>query len=68
MVFNTGFTVLISLNSASWELHQYSAQICWPMNSPKVVARSQDSNSGPHDYGADALLHDHGDHENHFVW
>ena len=52
--------ILISLNSASWELHQYSRRMCGPMKNPKVETRSRGSNSGPHD--CDALHHDHGHH------
>ena len=41
--------MLISLDSASWELHQYSRRMCGPMKNPKVETRSRDSNSGPQD-------------------
>ena len=54
--------ILISLDSASWELYQYSRRMCGPMKSPKVETRSRDSNLGPHDCKADALPHDHGHH------
>ena len=54
--------ILISLDSASWELHQYLRRMCGPMKNPKVETRSQDSNLGPHDCKADALPHDHGHH------
>ena len=54
--------ILISLDSASWELHQYSRRMCGPMKNPKVETRSRDSNSGPHDCKVDALPHDHGHH------
>ena len=40
---------LISLDSASWELHQYSRRMYGPMKNPKVETRSWDSNLGPHD-------------------
>ena len=53
---------LISLDSASWELHQYSRRMCGPMKNPKVETRSRDSNSGLHDCKADALPHDRGHH------
>ena len=52
--------ILISLDSASWELHQYSRRMCGPMKNPKVETRSRDSNLGPHICKADALPHDHG--------
>ena len=55
--------ILISLDSASWELHQYSHRMCGPMKNPKVETRSWDSNLGPHDCKADALPHDHGQHK-----
>ena len=55
--------ILISLDSASWELHQYSRRMCGPMKNPKVETRSRDSNLGPHDCKADALPHDHGHHQ-----
>ena len=54
--------ILISLDSASWELHQYSCRMCGPMKNPKVETRSRDSNLGPHDCKAHALPHDHGHH------
>ena len=54
--------ILISLDFASWELHQYSCRMCGPMKNPKVETRSRDSNSGPHECKADALPHDHGHH------
>ena len=54
--------ILVSLDSASWELHQYSRRMCGPMKNPKVETRSRDSNLGPHDCKADALPHDHGHH------
>ena len=54
--------ILISLDSASWELHQYSRRMCGPTKNPKVETRSRDSNSGPYDCKADALPHDHGHH------
>ena len=54
--------ILISLDSASWELHQYSRRMCGPMKNPKVETRSRGSNSGPHDCKVDALPHDHGHH------
>ena len=54
--------ILISLDSASWELHQYSRRMCGPMKNPKVEIRSRDSNSGPHDCKVDALPYDHGHH------
>ena len=54
--------ILISLDSASWELHQYSRRMCEPMKNSKVETRSRDSNLGPHDCKADALPHDHGHH------
>ena len=57
--------ILISLDSASWELHQYSRRMCGPMKNPKVETRSRDSNSGPHDCKVDALPHDHGHHK---IW
>ena len=57
--------ILISLDSASWELHQYSRRMYGPMKNPKVETRSRDSNLGPHDCKADALPHDHG-HHTHF--
>ena len=41
--------ILISLDSASWELHQYSRRMCGPMKNPKVEIHFRDSNSGPHD-------------------
>ena len=59
--------ILISLDSASWELHQYSHRMCGPMKNPKVETRSQDSNSGPHDCKADALPHDHRHHTEIFL-
>ena len=34
--------ILISLDSASWELHQYSRRMCGPMKNPKVQTRSWD--------------------------
>ena len=49
----------MSLDSASWELHQYSRRMCGPMKNPKVETRSRDSNSGPQDCEADALAHSH---------
>ena len=52
--------ILISLDSASWELHQYLRQTCGPMKNPKVETRSRESNSGPQDCEANALPHDHG--------
>ena len=52
--------ILISVDSASWELHQSSRRICDPMKNPKVETRSRDSNSGLYDCEADALPHDHG--------
>ena len=52
--------ILISLDSASWELHQYSRRMCGPMKNPKVETCSRNSNSGPHDCKADALPHDPG--------
>ena len=52
--------ILISLDSASWGLHQYSRRMCGPMKNPQVETRSRDSSSGPHDCKADALPHDHG--------
>ena len=58
--------ILISLDSASWELHQYSRRMCGPMKNPKVETRSQDSNSGPHDCKVNALPHDHGHHNKGF--
>ena len=54
--------ILISLDSASWELHQYLRRMCGPMKNPEVETRSRDSNSGPQDCKADALPHDHGHH------
>ena len=54
--------ILISLDSASWELHQYSRRMCGPMKNPKVETRSRDSNLGSQDCKADALPHDHGHH------
>ena len=54
--------ILISLDSASWELHQYSCRMGGPMENPKVETRSRDSNSEPHDCKADAVPHDHGHH------
>ena len=54
--------ILISLDSASWELHQYSRRVCGPMKNPKVENRSRDSNLGSQDCKADALPHDHGHH------
>ena len=53
---------LISLDSASWELHQYSRRMCGPMKNPKIETRSWDSNSGLHDCKADTLPHDHRHH------
>ena len=47
--------ILISLDSASWELHQYLCRMCGPMKIPKVETRSRDSNLVPHDCKADAL-------------
>ena len=55
--------MLISLDSAYWELHQYLHQICGQMNSSKVDIfdiRSRESNSGPYDCKPDTLPHDHG--------
>ena len=54
--------ILISLDSASWELHQYSCQMCEPMKNCKVETSSRDSNSGPHDCKANTLPHDHRHH------
>ena len=34
--------ILISLDSASWELHQYSRRMCGPMKNSKVETRSQE--------------------------
>ena len=50
--------ILISLDSASWELHQYSHRTCGPMK----TSQSRDSNLGLYDCEADALPHDHGHH------
>ena len=33
--------ILISLDPASWELHQYSRRMCGPMKNPKVETRSR---------------------------
>ena len=52
----------MSLDSASWELQQYSRRMSGPMKNPKVETRSRDSNLGPHDCKADAVPHDHGHH------
>ena len=54
--------ILISLDSPSRELHQYSRRMYWPMKNPKVDTCSRDSNSGPDDCKAVALPHDHGHH------
>ena len=54
--------VLISLGSASWELHQHLRGMWGPMKNPEVETHSRDSNSGPHDCKIDALPHDHGHH------
>ena len=55
------FLQLISLGSASWELHQYSRRrMCGQMKNPKDETRFRDSNSGPHDCEADTLPHNHG--------
>ena len=54
--------ILISVDSASWELHQYSRRKFGPMKNSKVETRSRDSNSGPHDCKVDALPHDHEHH------
>ena len=35
--------ILISLDSASWELHQYSRRIWGPVKNPKIETRSWDS-------------------------
>ena len=53
--------IVISHNSASWELlvHQYSCQMCGPMNNPKVDTRYQESNSGPYNSEINALPHHH---------
>ena len=48
----------MSLDSASWELHQYLRRECEPMKNPKVETRSQDSNSkipGFHDPTEESL-------------
>ena len=37
--------ILNSLDSASWELHQYSRRMCGLMKKPKVDTRSRESNS-----------------------
>ena len=52
--------MLISLDSASRELHRYSRRMCGPMKNPKVETHSRDSNSGPHDCKVEALPRDHG--------
>ena len=57
----------MSLDSASWELHQYSRRMCGPMKNPKVETRSRESNSGPHDCKAVALPHDHGHHKKEYI-
>ena len=57
--------ILISLHSASRELHQYSRRMCGPMKNPKVETRSRDSNSEHQDCEADALPHDHEHHQEH---
>ena len=51
---------IIFLDSASWELNQYSRRMCGPMKNPEVDTRCQESNSGPQDCEADALPQDHG--------
>ena len=48
--------ILISLDSASWELHQYPHRMCGPMKNPEVETLSRDSNSRPYDCKADALF------------
>ena len=40
--------ITISLDSASWELHQYSHRLCGPMNSPKVETTSTSQPRTPH--------------------
>ena len=50
---------LISLASAFGELHQNWIQMCRPVNSPNV---DRNQNLGPCDYGANALLREHGHH------
>ena len=45
--------ILIPLDTAFWELHQYSRRMCGPMKNPKVETHSWDSNSGPYDCKAD---------------
>ena len=55
--------ILISLDSASWELHQYSRRNVWAKEkNPKVETRSRDSNQGPYDWEANTLPHDHRHH------
>ena len=49
--------ILTSLDSASSKLNQYLCQMCEPMKNPKSC--SQESNSGPYDHKAHALLHNH---------
>ena len=51
--------ILISLDSASWKLHQYSRRKMRANENPEVDTRSQESNSGTYDCEADALPHDH---------
>ena len=52
--------ILIALDSASWELQQWSLRKCGPVNSPKVDTRFQKSNSEPYVCEAETLRHDHG--------
>ena len=47
--------ILISRDSASWALHQYSRGMC--------ETNSRASNSGPQDCEADALRQDQGHHK-----
>ena len=60
--------ILISLDSAYWELHQYFHRICGQMNSSKVDIRSRESNSGPYDCEPDTLPHDHGHLKGSWLW
>ena len=54
--------MLISLDSASWELHLHSLQMCGPMKIPKLAPAPGDRTGGPYDSEADALPHHHGHH------
>ena len=51
-----------AFDSAIWELHRYSCQMCGPMNSSKVDIRSRECNSGSHGCKTDMLPYDHQHH------